>query len=154
MTHLSLLSLLNRHTSFGLQLFKEPTTRVPTIEEAIQNAQRRVSNGIMDSTWKIKPFIHARLTGIPMCSGTFHNRIPGVEALERLIMVRGTVTRLGPVRMRDQNKIFECCKCKMRLNLVADDRQHGVITKPFVCSNVVAEDRCGSTKFNPVEDNG
>lgn len=149
----SLLSLLNKNFSLAVEILKNPSRNVRLFEMAIQHAQNQVMalNGQQSILMK-KANVHVRFTGLPMCSGTFHNRIPGVEVADRLVAIRGTVTRLGPIRMVDRAKTFECSKCKIKVEVQGDDHQYGVIARPAFCNNQVEDERCNSTKFDSVND--
>lgn len=95
----------------------------------------------------LKPHTHPRLTGLPLCRGSFFLRIPGVEALHRLVGIRGTVTRLGPVRMLSGRQSFTCAKCNTPVEVLPDHHQYGVIPRPTFCLGTVDDERCNSTKF-------
>lgn len=149
----SLLSLLDRHTELALQLLREPAKSLQVWENAILRAQARVLAAQFGTTTHHgltqKPNIHARIKGLPLANSIFYQRVPGSEVGGRLVAIQGTVTRLGPVRMMDRSRTFQCTKCGAKVESTPDDHQYGAIPKPTFCTAIIDDIRCPSTKFNP-----
>lgn len=147
------MDLLNRCTALAYRVLRDPASEVSLINSAIQAAQLKIMVQCGSESGLIqKPQVHARLIGIPLCPITFYSRIPGVEVGFRLVAVRGTVTRLGPVKMTDRQRTFQCTKCKTHIVVQADDHQGGLIPRPAWCEAIVDDERCNSNKFNACED--
>lgn len=143
------MNLLNRHSKLGLGIIFEPVLYSKILEKAVQHAQERILGQNIGSTdLHPKSRVHVRFLGVPLCSGLYHNRIPGVEVSQRLIAIRGTITRLGPVKMMDKCRNYECGKCKTLVKVSPDDYQFGQITKPAICMARTEDGPCKYTKFD------
>lgn len=121
----------------------------------ISVALRRLARTRPDAL-HIGPFdtghVHARLRGLPFDSTCQYERIPGRETGARLISIRGTVTRVGAIRMADVRRTFRCTRCGALVDGTADPHQGGLIPRPPYCRAIVDDQRCPSTRFEPVGD--
>lgn len=152
----SVLILLDRIPTFGQQLFINPIPNLINLDSALIHAQSRILSTFSPEEareMRIHRRIHTRLQALPLHPTIIFDRIPGGEVEGRLIAVRGTVTRVGSLKMQDIRKIFQCTKCGITKDMPADDRQFGMVAKPPVCTHVADEQRCGGTKFIMVEAN-
>ena len=67
----------------------------------------------------VKPFVRLRLRGLPCgsnISGTAaaEHSVSGVSAAHtgRLLTLRGTIARVGPILMYEDKRLYQCTKCK------------------------------------------
>lgn len=101
-----------------------------------------------------RPYVvHIRLTGIPLSlsTGTLNDRFPSAPSLNRLLAIRGTVTRLGPVKLMDSYRLFKCNKCHSIISVKPDYSQYGLIVKPIKCEGMIDEEKCQNGKFEPCD---
>lgn len=131
---------------FARSLFRKPAKQLKILQTAILAAQRRIQSHMSGGVMHLH--INPRLVGLPFHPQVHFERIPGSELADQLIAVRGTVTRIGAIRMLDTSKIFICGKCGAQTEMFVDERQYGMIPKPFHCSAVIDDQRCPSTKFD------
>ena len=67
----------------------------------------------------VKPFVRLRLRGLPCGSNAggmadAQHSVSGVSSAHagRLLMLRGTLARVGPVMMYEEKRLYQCTKCK------------------------------------------
>ncbi len=67
----------------------------------------------------VKPFVRLRLRGLPCgsnASGTAdaEHSVTGVSSAHagRLLTLRGTIARVGPIMMYEEKRLYQCTKCK------------------------------------------
>lgn len=151
-----MLSILNEEIDIGLKTLETPIPMIEKFNECLLKAQSRIfqMNAGLSQINRLRAHqnIHCRFKSLPQCSGTFHKKIPGVEALGRLISVKGTVTRLGPVRLMERSKTWSCGKCGTQTITHPDNSLFGSIPKPVSCIALVDDRRCGGVKFDEVRE--
>ncbi|KAI9136480.1 mcm domain-containing protein [Paraphysoderma sedebokerense] len=113
--------------------------------------------------FKYKPRSCVRLTGLLAFPELQRTAIPRSSDVGKFLAITGTVIRTGLVKMLENEKVFECSRCKGHFVLQSDVGQHNIIPKPTVCLaqslddldlEVTAQDipskRCTSKKFTPI----
>lgn len=130
----------------GEELLARPERMMRAFEEAIQKAAPHVLNRI-DGEKSLKTHVHVRLVALPITPWTFFERIPTAASLGRLVSVRGTVVRVGGVRMLERSREWECARCHGRTWTHADDTQYGVVSPPAQCEGSVDGLVCRGVKF-------
>ena len=75
----------------------------------------------------VKPFVRLRLRGLPRgsnASGAAHadHTVSGVSSAHagRLLTLRGTIARVGPIMMYEEKRLYQCTKCKRGCGSVQD----------------------------------
>lgn len=130
----------------GEECLDVPLKVIPRFTEAIQAAQVKLAAG--NPRLIPKSRAQARFWSLPLTPWTLFERLPSAKSVHRLISFRGTVTRVGGVRMQELSKQWECTKCGWRGESMADDWIGGVIPKLQVCGGEVDGISCKNTKFS------
>lgn len=125
-----------------------------TISVALSRVARSRSHGHNSTNPFDAGHVHARLRGLPFDGTCQYERIPGGETGSRLISIRGTVTRVGAIRMMDVRRTFRCTRCGALIDSVADPYQSGLIPRPSYCRAIIDDQRCPSTRFEPINEPG
>lgn len=136
--HLSLLDLLDLYPEVGAALLKQPLSAMDAIKQVALNTFNTAD---------------VRITSLPFIEGwSLFDSLPKIEQQGRLIGVQGKITRASQRKVRRRHKTWKCQRCKLPVQLLADDTQYGQIPKPQICQAIIAEERCRHNKFDEDED--
>mmetsp|Transcript_5134 Transcript_5134/g.16318 ORF Transcript_5134/g.16318 Transcript_5134/m.16318 type:complete len:132 (-) Transcript_5134:84-479(-) len=102
----------------------------------------------------VKPIVSVRLKGASLLGDSVNKTcISSLRSADagRLILVRGTVVRTGPVKLLECARVYQCTKCKFKFKIQADlDLQNPSISTPTVCRSTDAK-TCKSNSFTCFE---
>eukprot|EP00775_Hariotina_reticulata_P011290 gene11290-11440_t len=91
------------------------------LEDALLAAQEQIMQAHPQHTaMAVKPNAHVRLQNLPFSLDSDpHMLNPAISSigsghLGRLVTIRGTVVKAGPVKMFEAQKLFMCNKCKYK----------------------------------------
>ena len=77
-------------------------------------------------------------------------RLPGSQDVSRLVVIRGTVTRAGAIKMLEYRREVECGSCKSRWDSLADPLQYYSFPKIYHCPSE-RNPPCDGKKIRSVE---
>lgn len=66
-------------------------------------------------------------------------KVPRTKDIGRLVSLKGTITRTGPVKLLERSKMYVCVKCKSELKSLYDYEEGG-ISLPECCGKVKSVD--------------
>ncbi|XP_062428598.1 DNA helicase MCM9 [Rhea pennata] len=92
----------------------------------------------------VKPNLHARISGLPVCPELTREHIPKTRDVGHFLSVTGTVIRTSLVKVLEFERSYICNKCKHVFVVKADFEQYYAFCRPTACLN---EEGCNSTKF-------
>jgi DNA helicase MCM9 len=148
---INVLDLLNISQRLGTLLLAYPLEMLPHFDSAILEAQRTIMKESPDgNSMLFKPFCHARLHNLPMCSEIAKPTVSSIRSndIHKFISVPGTVIRTGGVKMLQSEKSFICMSCKEQFKMYSELEKGNVISKPTSCPS----GDCTGINFKPVDD--
>lgn len=148
---INLLDLLHTSQRLGSLLIAHASDMLSFFDAGILSAQKHVLEETDDPQEMIfKPFCHARLHNLPMCSEIAKPTVSSIRSndINHFISVPGTVIRTGAVKMLQAEKTFSCTSCQQTFKVKADIEQGNIFIKPTNCGNT----NCTGSTFKPVED--
>jgi len=154
--------MLSTYPSLAYKLLEEPEDTLSIFRVSAFRAQARlldaddlgllgghVDSHVSHSKISPKPNVHGRIRHFPLDDEILSHRMPLSASHGRLRAISGTVTRVGPVRIPEQSRIFKCTKCNNHRVSRAVDHLFGMIPKPqTICGAIIDGTRCLSTKFD------
>ncbi|KAF8067336.1 MCM9 [Scenedesmus sp. PABB004] len=155
---LDVVALLQEQPRLAAALVAQPQAMLEALEDALVAAQELVLERHPErSRMAVKPNAHVRPHSLPYSLDPEPNRLsPGISAmgsahLGRLVAIRGTVVKAGPVKMFEAQKVFACNKCKHRFILknTAEPSSGSVAYElPLECPSEGAAP-CSGANFRP-----
>jgi hypothetical protein len=138
----------------GAALGGGPKTVLPELDAALLAAQQRLLAGLPANSRpaSVKHNAHARPSGLcrhlDSASSSRASEICA-QHLDRLVTVRGTVVRAGPVQALEAKRLYECTRCRHRFAVAADPEAGGAAVQlPASCPDA----GCKGSAFKECED--
>lgn len=153
----SLLEMLNETSSLAYEFINNPEETLGYFKIAAYHAQTRLLNSAAGNAFSLasvnrnaraKLNVHGRIKHIPLVDEILRDRMPLCDSRGLLRAVSGTVTRVGPVRIPEQSRIYKCLKCGNGKVSKAQEYLFGQIPKPSAtCGYLIDGVRCPSIKY-------
>ncbi|XP_019635611.1 PREDICTED: DNA helicase MCM9-like isoform X1 [Branchiostoma belcheri] len=126
-------------------LLHHPREVLPQFDAALVRAARTVYHDhARKDDMVLKPHLHARISGLPVCPELYRTTLPQTTDIGSLLSVQGTVIRTSPVRVLEDERDYQCNKCHHVFTVRADLQQYYTGSKPQSCPN---PDGCDSTRL-------
>eukprot|EP00879_Flechtneria_rotunda_P021861 GHRR01023054.1.p1 GENE.GHRR01023054.1~~GHRR01023054.1.p1 ORF type:complete len:299 (+),score=98.98 GHRR01023054.1:450-1346(+) len=158
------ISLLQENAQLAGNLVQQPQQLLDLLECALLTAQEMMlQQHPQQQIMAVKPNAHVRLHNLPhsldpepnMLNPTISNI--GSRHLGKLVTIRGTVVKAGPVKMLEAQKMFICNKCKHRFmarnNPDNNSKSGSGYDLPMECPSLGPRP-CLGTNFKPVDEQG
>ncbi|KAM4866199.1 DNA helicase MCM9 isoform 2-T2 [Thomomys bottae] len=97
----------------------------------------------------MKPNLHARVSGLPICPELVREHIPKTKDVGHFLSVTGTVIRTSVVKVLEFERDYMCNKCKHVFVVKADFEQYYTFCRPSSCPSL---ENCNSSKFTCLSD--
>ncbi|KAL2082355.1 hypothetical protein ACEWY4_022173 [Coilia grayii] len=123
-----------------------PSLVIPVFDGALQKAAETISSSChsLQGTLGVKPNLHARISGLPVCPELTRDHIPRARDAGHFLSVTGTVIRTGTPKLLEFQRDYMCAKCRHVFAAQADFEQHYALAPPTRCPS---PDGCTSVKF-------
>nr|XP_033793111.1 DNA helicase MCM9 isoform X1 [Geotrypetes seraphini]XP_033793112.1 DNA helicase MCM9 isoform X1 [Geotrypetes seraphini]XP_033793113.1 DNA helicase MCM9 isoform X1 [Geotrypetes seraphini]XP_033793114.1 DNA helicase MCM9 isoform X1 [Geotrypetes seraphini]XP_033793115.1 DNA helicase MCM9 isoform X1 [Geotrypetes seraphini] len=141
------MTLFETNMEIGEYLSTFPSEVLPVFDSALRRAALTTLQSVpssLNEELRMKPNLHARITGLPVCPELTREHIPKTRDVGRFLSVTGTVIRTSLVKVLEFERDYMCNKCKHVLTVKADFEQYYAFSCPVSCSN---EQGCNSTRF-------
>ncbi|XP_031467195.1 DNA helicase MCM9 [Phasianus colchicus] len=139
------LTLFETNMEIGEYFNAFPSQVLPIFDGALRRAAMAVLQAATPSSeLRMKPNLHARISGLPICPELTREHIPKTRDVGHFLSVTGTVIRTSLVKVLEFERSYICNKCKHVFVAKADFEQYYAFCRPSACLN---EDGCNSTKF-------
>ncbi|XP_029452280.1 DNA helicase MCM9 isoform X2 [Rhinatrema bivittatum] len=146
------MTLFETNMEIGEYLNAFPSEVLPVFDSALRRAALTILQSASPSPndgLLMKPNLHARITGLPVCPELTREHIPKTRDVGRFLSVTGTVIRTSLVKVLEFERDYMCSKCKHVLTVKADFEQYYAFSCPTSCPN---EQGCNSTRFTCLSD--
>ncbi|XP_075210541.1 DNA helicase MCM9-like [Lycorma delicatula] len=133
---INFLSLFEKNPELGNIVLSSPDSVLPECDKAILEAQRlffEEDGSESDVKMIIKPKVHTRLSGLPICPELNRTVLPGNDDLGSFLRISGTVIRTIVPKVLEYKREYFCPKCKQTTLVQAQYDKYYVITPPTVC---------------------
>ncbi|XP_042565872.1 DNA helicase MCM9 isoform X2 [Clupea harengus] len=123
-----------------------PNLVIPVFDGALQKAAETISSSCpsLQGALGVKPNLHARISGLPVCPELTRDHIPRARDVGHFLCVTGTVIRTGTPKLLEFQRDYMCAKCRYVFAAQADFEQHYALAAPTHCPS---PDGCTSVKF-------
>ncbi|XP_021246832.1 DNA helicase MCM9 isoform X4 [Numida meleagris] len=139
------LTLFETNMEIGEYFNAFPSQVLPIFDGALRRAAMAVLQATTPSPGlRMKPNLHARISGLPVCPELTREHIPKTRDVGHFLSVTGTVIRTSLVKVLEFERSYICNKCKHIFVAKADFEQYYAFCRPSACLN---EEGCNSTKF-------
>ncbi|XP_042670512.1 DNA helicase MCM9 isoform X1 [Centrocercus urophasianus] len=139
------LTLFETNMEIGEYFNAFPSQVLPIFDGALRRAAMAVLQAATPSPeLRMKPNLHARISGLPVCPELTREHIPKTKDVGHFLSVTGTVIRTSLVKVLEFERSYICNKCKHVFVAKADFEQYYAFCRPSACLN---EEGCNSTKF-------
>lgn len=148
--NINVMELLDSDSWIGEMCMNCPIDGLEMLDSALQLLQHDTHE--QSKKGVIKPFLHARLVGLPSCPELTKPNISCIRSgdVGKLVALRGTIIRTGGVKILEHSVEYECAKCHHVVRVMSDIEQNNIIQVPTSCPNR-PNGKCKSTQFTPVE---
>ncbi|XP_025979305.2 DNA helicase MCM9 [Dromaius novaehollandiae] len=139
------LTLFETNMEIGEYFNAFPSEVLPIFDSALRRAAvTALQAAAAAPRLSVKPNLHARISGLPVCPELTREHIPKTRDVGHFLSVTGTVIRTSLVKVLEFERSYICNKCKHVFVVKADFEQYYTFCRPTACLN---EEGCNSTKF-------
>ncbi|XP_062407416.1 DNA helicase MCM9 [Sardina pilchardus] len=123
-----------------------PNLVIPVFDLALQKAAETIGSSCpsLQGALGVKPNLHARISGLPVCPELTRDHIPRACDVGHFLCVTGTVIRTGTPKLLEFQRDYMCAKCRHVFAAQADFEQHYALPAPTRCPS---PEGCTSLKF-------
>lgn len=144
---------------FGNLVFLYPDRMLLYINQAINKLKEKAiefyTKNRVDKYNQLKPNIkiHARFTHFPVIPHLVKSSINSIKSHDvgRLILISGTVIRVGSIKLHEISREFQCQKCHHRFVVETDTEQQLILPPPAACPNIPQCRNTNPQQFQPTE---
>ncbi|XP_068794248.1 DNA helicase MCM9 [Struthio camelus] len=139
------LTLFETNMEIGEYFNAFPSEVLPVFDNALRRAAASALQAAAEAPrLGVKPNLHARISGLPVCPELTREHIPKTRDVGHFLSVTGTVIRTSLVKVLEFERSYICNKCKHVFVVKADFEQYYAFCRPTTCLN---EEGCNSNKF-------
>jgi len=113
-------------------------------EQLRQDKDPAISKG-STSKFLFKPHVHTRISMMPVCAHLYRLEFPSCKDSGNFFCLVGTVVRVGPAKLLEYAKTYQCNKCKNQIDVKAIPSKFHSFPKHVECPNL-----CLNAKVSPV----
>ncbi|XP_030628078.1 DNA helicase MCM9 [Chanos chanos] len=140
------MSLFEANMEVGEYFNAFPSEVLAVFDTALQGAALAICDTTsVHGNYRMKPNLHARISGLPVCPELTRDHIPKARDVGHFLSVTGTVIRTGVAKVLEYKRDYMCSKCRCVFSVQADFEQFYSFTAPTSCPS---EDGCTSYKFS------
>ncbi|XP_048107176.1 DNA helicase MCM9 isoform X1 [Alosa alosa] len=123
-----------------------PNLVIPVFDIALQKAAETIGSSCpsLQGALGVKPNLHARISGLPVCPELTRDHIPRARDAGHFLCVTGTVIRTGTPKLLEFQRDYMCPKCRHVFAAQADFEQHYALPPPTRCPS---PEGCTSVRF-------
>jgi len=123
---INVMELLDLDPHLGQFVLNRPTDGLELLDQSLPPLL------VQPNEYIPKPYLHARLVGLPSCPEFIRPNISAIRSNDvgKLLTLHGTIIRTGGVRILEHSVEYECAKCHHVLRVLSDIEQGNVIQAP------------------------